>query len=196
MKLYNITLFNCTTSQPSILSEASDVSSFGYFQRGSVQEFMTFVTQTLAERTEEGQRQSVKEKQYLCHVHARQDKITGVVIADEEYPQRVAFSLISKAVDEFKAQFPATAWTASPKDTPHDLNPILTKYQNPSQADGMLRVQQELDETKVVLHQALESVLKRDEKLDELVAKSDHLSSTSKTFYKTAKKANSCCVVT
>jgi hypothetical protein len=33
----------------------------------------------------------------------------------QEYPQRVAFSLIAKAVDEFKAQFPVSAWTSSPK---------------------------------------------------------------------------------
>lgn len=57
-----------------------------------------------------------------------------------------------------------------------------------------MRVQKELDETKIVLHKTMESLLARGEKLDDLVAKSDELSSASKTFYKTAKKTNSCCV--
>lgn len=41
----------------------------------------------------------------------------------------------------------------------------------------------------------MESMLDRGEKLDELVAKSEGLSSQSKMFYKQAKKQNSCCVV-
>lgn len=48
----------------------------------------------------------------------------------------------------------------------------------------MMRVQQELDETKIVLHKTMESLLQRGEKLDDLVSKSDQLSSQSKVFYK------------
>ena len=51
-----------------------------------------------------------------------------------------------------------------------------------------MRVQAELDETKVVLHKTIESVLERGEKLDNLVAKSDALSTQSQMFYKAAKK--------
>jgi len=51
-----------------------------------------------------------------------------------------------------------------------------------------MRVQQELDETKVVLHKTIESVLQRGEKLDQLVERSDALNAQSKLFYKTAKK--------
>jgi Synaptobrevin len=51
-----------------------------------------------------------------------------------------------------------------------------------------MRVQQELDETKVVLHKTIESVLQRGEKLDQLVERSDALSTQSRMFYKTAKK--------
>jgi synaptobrevin family protein YKT6 len=58
-----------------------------------------------------------------------------------------------------------------------------------------MRVQQELDETKVVLHKTIESVLERGEKLDSLVDKSEALSSSSKMFYKQAKKTNSCCIL-
>jgi synaptobrevin homolog YKT6 len=51
-----------------------------------------------------------------------------------------------------------------------------------------MRVQAELDETKIVLHKTIESVLERGEKLDSLVERSDALSAQSKMFYKTAKK--------
>lgn len=51
----------------------------------------------------------------MCHVHNRQDKIAGLVVTDEEYPSRVAYSLISKIVDDFKQAHPISAWTADAK---------------------------------------------------------------------------------
>lgn len=46
-----------------------------------------------------------------------------------------------------------------------------------------MKIQKELDETKIVLHETINSVLKRGEKIDDLVAKSDGLSAQSKMFY-------------
>jgi len=45
----------------------------------------------------------------------------------------------------------------------------------------------------VVLHQTIDSVLRRGEKLDSLVDKSADLSMASHMFYKQARKTNSCC---
>jgi Synaptobrevin/VAMP-like protein len=57
----------------------------------------------------------------------------------------------------------------------------------------MTKIQEELDETKIILHNTIEAVLQRGEKLDDLVSKSEGLSMQSKAFYKTARKTNSCC---
>ena len=55
----------------------------------------------------------------------------------QEYPQRVAFSLIAKAVDEFKAKFPVTAWTASPKyGHPYQQGLNLVDCRSPRQLSG------------------------------------------------------------
>lgn len=43
-----------------------------------------------------------------------------------------------------------------------------------------MKIQKELDETKIVLHKTIESVLERGEKIDDLVQKSDGLSAQSK----------------
>ena len=73
------------------------------------------------------------------------------------------------------------------------LTAALAKYQDPGQADKLLKIQRELDETKVVLHKTIDTVLARGEKLDNLVEKSSDLSMASQLFYKQAKKSNSCC---
>ena len=65
--------------------------------------------------------------------------------------------------------------------------------QDPAQADKLTKIQRDLDETKVVLHKTIESMLERGEKLEALVDKSSDLSMASQMFYKQARKTNSCC---
>ncbi|KMU72957.1 SNARE Ykt6 [Coccidioides immitis RMSCC 3703] len=107
------------------------------------------------------------------------------------------YRLLSKVVDEFLAKYPRTAFAAPDVgNLPFpQLKEYITKYQDPSQADSIMKIQKELDETKIVLHKTIESVLERGEKIDSLVAKSDGLSAQSKMFYGQAKKQNTCCVV-
>uniref|UniRef100_A0A672LZR0 YKT6 v-SNARE homolog (S. cerevisiae) n=1 Tax=Sinocyclocheilus grahami TaxID=75366 RepID=A0A672LZR0_SINGR len=62
---------------------------------------------------------------------------------------------------------------------------VFPVLQNPREADAMTKVQAELDETKIILHNTMESLLERGEKLDDLVQKSEHLGNQSKAFYKT-----------
>uniref|UniRef100_A0A3P8X2K7 YKT6 v-SNARE homolog (S. cerevisiae) n=1 Tax=Cynoglossus semilaevis TaxID=244447 RepID=A0A3P8X2K7_CYNSE len=162
MKLYSLSILHKGATKSHLLKAAYDLSSFSFFQRSSIQEFMTFTTALIVERTTQGSRASVKEQEYLCHVYVRNDNLSAVVIADTEYPQRVCFTLLDK---------------------------------NPKEADAMTKVQAELDETKIILHNTMESLLERGEKLDDLVAKSEHLGNQSKAFYKTARKQNSCCEI-
>ena len=59
----------------------------------------------------------------------------------------------------------------------------MKEYDEPEKADDLTKIQDELKETKAVLHKTIESVLARGEKLDDLVAKSDQLSFASRGFY-------------
>lgn len=98
-------------------------------------------------------------------------------------------------MDEFLSSHPRSAWINNQPQTFPELKEYILKYQDPHQADSIMKIQRELDETKIVLHKTIESVLQRGEKIDDLVAKSDGLSSQSKMFYQQAKKQNSCCLV-
>lgn len=70
---------------------------------------------------------------------------------------------------------------------------VCSSMQDPAQADKLTKIQRDLDETKVILHKTIESMLERGEKLDSLVDKSSDLSMASQMFYKQARKTNSCC---
>lgn len=195
VRLYALGVLYKGVNSATFLKAAYDLQSFSFFQRSSVQEFMTFVSKTMVERTQQASRQSVKEGEYMLHVYVRADNLAGVLISDHEYPNRVAHTLITKFLDDFSVKVPANSWATSDEssvDFPI-LPQYLAKYQNPKEADALTKIQNDLDETKIILHDTIKAVLERGEKLDDLVAKSDSLSMHSKAFYKTAKKTNSCC---
>lgn len=75
----------------------------------------------------------------------------------------------------------------------HKEKPVTPVCQDPAVADKLTKIQRDLDDTKVVLHQTIESMLNRGEKLENLVDKSSDLSMASQMFYKQARKTNSCC---
>lgn len=72
MKIFSISVVLAPRSGASVvLSNANDLSSFSFYQRGSVGEFLSFFTRTVAERTAQSQRQSIQENSYTAHVFNR-----------------------------------------------------------------------------------------------------------------------------
>lgn len=175
-------------------------------------------SQTVAERTSPNTPSSIEENSYKAHVFRTPSApgktgLACVMITDLEYPYRPAFTLITKILDEqspLVCQLPtpgsssagiggasnpslAASGGLSPAQKGKleaTLQQYLTKYQDPTQADTIMKVQKELDETKIVLHKTIESVLERGEKIDNLVERSNALSNQSKMFYRTAKKVS------
>lgn len=96
VKLYAISVFYKSTNDARLLKSNYDLSSFSFFQRGSVQEFVGFASKTIVERTQQASRQSVKQDVYMCHVYVRSDNLAAVLIADHEYPGNVVLCLVEK----------------------------------------------------------------------------------------------------
>jgi len=195
MKLHYIGIIQNESKPAFELVAEKELSAYSRFTRTNYGEFMTLFAKTVAERTRPGQRQDVEEQDYTFHAYGRTEGVCGIIISDHQYPALVAHQLLSKVMDEFLSSHPRSAWANNQPQSFPELKEYLAKYQDPHQADSIMKIQRELDETKIVLHKTIESVLQRGEKIDDLVAKSDGLSSQSKMFYQQAKKQNSCCLV-
>ncbi|PBP24005.1 synaptobrevin [Diplocarpon rosae] len=196
MKIHYIGIIKNETKPSHELCAEKDLSAYSRFTKNNYGEFMTLFSKTVAERTKPGQRQDVEEQDYTFHAYGRTEGIAGIIISDHSYPALAAHQLLSQVVDEFLALHPRSSWATGTPTLPFPaLKEYIAKYQDPAQANGILKIQKELDETKIVLHKTIESVLQRGEKIDDLVAKSDGLSAQSKMFYTQAKKQNSCCMI-
>ncbi|KAI3756729.1 hypothetical protein L1987_56551 [Smallanthus sonchifolius] len=199
MKITALLVLKCNpdgSSDPVILANSTDVSHFGYFQRSSVKEFIVFVGRTVAKRTPPSQRQSVQHEEYKVHSYNR-NGLCALGFMDDNYPVRSSFSLLNQVLDEYQKNF-GDSWKTVQADCSQPwpyLDEALTRFQDPAQADKLLKIQRELDETKIILHKTIDSVLERGEKLDSLVEKSSDLSAASQMFYKQAKKTNQCCTI-
>jgi len=200
MKITSILILKCSDSgssaDPAVVANATDVSHFGFFQRNAAKEFILFAARTVAKRTPPGQRQSVQHEEYKVHAYNR-NGLCALGFMDDHYPVRSAFSLLNMVLDEYQKAF-GESWRSVQADVSEPwayLNEALTKYQDPAEADKLLKIQRDLDETKIILHKTIDSVLERGEKLDSLVEKSSDLSAASQMFYKQAKKTNQCCTI-
>ena len=110
VKLFALVVLYKGDPDVTILKGGYDLSSFSFFQRGSVQEFISFTSKILTERTQIGTRQSVKEAEYMCHSFVRGDSLAGVCVSDHEYPHRVAHTLVTKILEDFAGQVPKDQW--------------------------------------------------------------------------------------
>jgi synaptobrevin family protein YKT6 len=196
MRLFSLVVLFKGDPSAHILKAGYDLSSISFFQRGTAQEFISFTAKILTERTSIGARQSVKEAEYYCHVFVRGDSLAGVCISDHEYPPRVAHTMIIRVLEDFAGQVSPQEWTVGTEVATKfngQLETYLGRFQDPAKSDATSRLQADLDDTKIILHNTIEAVLQRGEKLDDLVDKSEALTLQSKAFYKTARKTNSCC---
>lgn len=188
---------------PIILSKVTDLSSFNFFQRSTVSEVLTFGNRQVASLSRPGQRSVVKiettDTKPNCHYGTcgPNQEFACIVTTDTNYPTRVAFSLVTKAGDLFMkaAGSKAGSVTADTDIKVPEWAALLQKYQDPTTADSIAQIEKDVDETRQILVETLDDLLKRGESLQNLVDKSEDLSYQSKVFFKTSKKANSCCTI-
>ena len=181
---------------PTLLGLAIDCSKFGFFVRPRAEEYLLFLSRQVAARALMGRRQSISEGDHVCFVN-NCDGLVGICITNAAYPMASAFGAIGQALDAYTAEH-GSGWRTATADTDVGTaaaQQALTRCQDPLAADRLAKVHHDLDETRVVLHKTLESLLERDGRLQELVDKSDDLSAASKMFARHARRTNSCCTM-
>ena len=195
MKIYMISVLKNVPGKddPIFLSKVFELSSYGYFQKNSVSEMLTMAAREIFKRTKLGERQSVTQDLWAINTYIRLDGLGIALVVDSEYPERVAFSLIGKLLEEVAKQ----NWIHNLEESNFYFDPLkkaIKEYQNPAEADKLTMIQKNLDQTMEIMHKTIDTVLERQVKLEDLVEQSNDLSYQSKLFYKSSKQS-SCCVI-
>lgn len=86
----------------------------------------------------------------------RTDGLCGSITCDAEYPPRVAFSLLTRMLEDFSSFKPD--WITESRNEAvqwPQLEADIIKYQDPANADQIMKIQRSLDETRDVLHNTI-----------------------------------------
>ena len=196
VQVISVILYKYETSNSVELSSHHNLSRVDFFKRSTVRDFIKFHARTVVTRTSRGQRQTIQFENDVgkCCVYVQENGLAGAVITDNDYPMRVAFTLLNEALKRFEAR--AFPWQSIDRDTELDFKEgaeLLAKFQNPEEADKIPKITKELEEVKSIVVKSMDDILKRGETLDALMQKSNDLSDVSRQFYRTAKKNNQCC---
>lgn len=167
-----------------------------FFNKSSVKEACIFATKFVLSRAKEEEQSIVQYRNYS--VYYRTTKGLGAVfVSDEEYPIHVAKKVLLGCMNEYIKHSDGN-WMFCKANNMYSIESIdklLEQSQVPENIDKIHKVHKQLEETKVILHRTIGSLLKRGEQLEDLIKKSNDLSERSKRFYKESKKMNRCCFI-
>jgi len=128
----------------------------------------------------------VFEQHYFHYVVA--DGITYLCMSEEAFGRRIPFAFLDDIKNRFKATYGDRGRSAIAYAMQSDFSRILQKqmdyYSNNENADRIMQVRKGLDEVKGIMINNIERVLERGEKIELLVDKTEHLTSTSVQFKK------------
>ncbi len=163
-----------------VVAQAFDLSSVSYFQRRAAREFIVMISREIVFRMRPS-RQSVDHEQYTIHAHLCADDTACVFVCDKDYPTRVAYACMGQLLID-----------CSDSDR---LQELIVEWQDPKRADKLSKVHDDLDRTIDVVRTTIAAVLDRGQRLEDLVARSEDLSASSRLFYQNAADANRCCAL-
>jgi len=199
MKVLSALVLLARDGAPAVqLASAYNLDDISFWYRSSVKEVACFVSREVVTRAKPGSMLSVEHKEYICHTRVCSNSLAVAVLADQEYPPRVAFALIQEILDLFNKAYNPNQWQKFTSDTALSvtgMDAALAKYQKPEETDKIMKIQKELDVTTDILKQNIEQLLNRGEKLETLAAQSADLSYQSKAFMKQSEQLNSCCTI-
>jgi len=207
-KLLSCILFAWNDQKPLTLAVHYLTDEFSFWTRGGVQQACMFISRTVISHTELGKYQTVTPENskeldpntvltdYYCHVIVQPNKLAIATVTSKAYPRRVAFEVMRDIIAKFEAAQPnwsgqAAAGVDKQIDFPYMIK-ICKSYEDPRKSDNILKIQNQLDETKDLMIQNIDQILKRGETIQELVDRTEDLEMSSKVFFQNADKLNSC----
>ena len=176
MKIIAVYVVDCQSRE---FITKNNLSFVSILNRSTVKELMDAYVLYIISNMQSPERKIFEHESYIfC---CQRIKHQGcIIVTDHEYPTRVCFNILPDMFVDKSQQH---------------LQTILDQYQDPRCIDKLARVQSQLDETLVIMHENITLVLERGQNIDELVQKSERLSAQSKMFYKVARQHNRCCVI-
>lgn len=191
--IYSIIIFKQSNEHEFIsIVSTYNLNQFNYFTRFSIKELLIAGSKEIISRTNGNfgcvntQKSNQLYKFYYYHYLINKSKYCCVISANDECSQY----LITHLINEIIHQSISSNWEQN-----LNLTKILHQYQNLHDIDPIVRLNNDLEETKTILITSMDALLRRGEQLEDLIEKSEELSITTKKFARESSKLNRCCTI-
>lgn len=186
MRLYSILIYNL--SDLKLLYKNFNLSDFYFYTHFKIKAAIIEIADQIIKNLDSKKfyqiTEIVNEITFQIYIYTFNNNIY-IYLTDEEYPIDVIFECVGELDNIYKEEQVQIQQVGS----------IWLKYQDPTQISKILKVKKELTETKKVLLESIDKVLERGEKIEDLIAKTEQLETSSRTFKIKATKLNSCCTI-
>lgn len=189
MKIYALYLYKVEGEKSIVVDSAKDFTDVGFLYRKNCVEISDFFSAQLASSKNPQANVTAEEQQFLFQC-SRMDNYCAILVSTKDYPTRPAFSILREIFKEVK-----NCGGVLPNGKSSVIQRGIVEYQDPTKADKLAQIQQNLDQTREIMVMSLEKAIARGESLEELAEKSQNISDQSKIFVRESKKLNRCCTV-
>ncbi|CAA9987376.1 prenylated protein, putative [Plasmodium knowlesi strain H] len=179
------------------LCSATDLNAYSFIKKKAFKEAAFFVARTVPSRIEYNTKEIITHESNTVFAFKFSDNICPLVIATDDYPERVAFYMINEIYMDFIRTIPKDVWSEVKQDNKIDfnLNSYLSKYKDPLTCDAIAHTNMKISENIEKVRTTMDALIRNRENLDVLVDKSKDLSTTTKQLFKQSKKLKrkQCC---
>lgn len=150
-----------------------DSKHFSYFERWGLEK----LADNIIKKCESNSYYQITEKygNEDLIIYGSNHEFYNIIITNLKYPKHLALQLLN-VLDK----------------NPSNLDELFKSYQ---EVDKITQLKNELDETKIIILDSIESLLARGESIDDLLIRSQRLEDTSFIFVDKTKDLNRCCTI-
>ena len=200
MKILSMHILHKRVDKSIFLKSSYQLDFMNFLKRKYAKEGLVFSARTIINKIKKGQMIRIQQEDsptVFIYGHVNDSNIGVVLICDDKYPESAACRIILEIETKFLAIYSADFFNNYSEDQDMkfpELDVMISKYQDPQEADKLIKIEKDLDEIQHTLHKTMNDLMDRGEKLDDLMKKSEDISGTAYSFYKKSKEANqSCC---
>ena len=181
-----------------ILTNVFNLGDFYYFEKKGIRELSRFIARNSFSRSENGKIVNIQHKGFYITVVSDYEGLSICAVRNNnDYPIRVLHRILKDLLVKYKDAH-SDKWKTFNIDLGLPMKGLgekIIEISNPEKVDKIFKINKDLDNTIVIMHQNIDKILERGEKIEDLVQRSKDLSKTSKNFYRTSKKFNKCCLI-
>lgn len=134
-------------------------------------------------------------EEYMCHTRIMNSGLVAATIVDTKYPSNAAFALLTKGLELFTTQYSDSQWAKEKEGylPVTGMADVLKEYADATAVDKISAIQQDLNETKVILQDNIANLMERGDQLENLETTVESLEHEAKVMRTQAEEINTCC---